>query len=191
METEMASAQKKDLPGITFLFAFYVILTSSFSANPVDQPQASQAVYDSVAVLDSPVFAALCNNKLEKSSPSFAEDIGFFHDKGGFNKSCDAVLEMLKEDFFRKQKAFTVQREFVKESLKLYPSNDDGVASGALQTGKQSFYETGQGRKERLAGIARFNHLWINNERKWKISRLISYGHRVFHVRNGAGDRVP
>ena len=171
-------ATKKDLPGMTFLFAFYVILTSSFSANPDNGSPTSRALYDTIALLDSSLFATIYTCNPEKNSTFFTEDLEFYHDKGGFIKSRQAFMEMLEKNFCGDQKELRVRRELVEGSMRVYSLNGNGVAYGAVQTGEHRFYETYKGGKERLSGIAKFTHVWLNNSGGWKISRVISYDHQ-------------
>lgn len=169
---------RKDVPGMTFLFAFYVILTSSFSTNPDNGSPASQALYNTIASLDSSLFASIYTNNSSKNSSFFTEDLEFYHDKKSFIKSRQAFIEMLENGFYGEQKELIVRRELVEGSMKVYPLNSNGIMYGAVQTGEHRFYGTYKNGKERLSGTAKFTHVWLNKEGKWKISRVISYNHR-------------
>ena len=169
---------RKDVPGVTFLFAFYVILTSSFSANPDNGSPASQALYNTIASLDSSLFTATYNGNSAKKAPFFTEDFEFYHDKKSIRKSRQAFLEMSENNFYGEQKGLLVRRELVEGSMRVYPLTSDGVTYGAVQTGEQRFYGSYRGAKERLSETAKFTHIWLIKDGKWKISRLISYDHR-------------
>ena len=64
-----------------------------------------------------------------------------------------------------------LKRELVKGSLEVYPIKD----YGAIQEGKHRFCHPENGQQD--CGTFKFIHIWKREEGKWKISRIISYGH--------------
>ena len=48
---------------------------------------------------------------------------------------------------------------------------------GAIEAGEHLFYERQGEGPERLAGRARFAHLWVLTPAGWRLSRAFSYAH--------------
>ena len=127
----------------------------------------SQALYDTIAHMDSVLFDAFNNRKVEKFDSLFTKDLEFYHDKGGLT-GYQNTIDFMKSTAESKS---DLHRELVPGSLEVYPIN----GYGAVQIGSHRFCHT-EGGKE-VCGTFKFIHVWkrINNE--WKISRVISYDH--------------
>jgi muconolactone delta-isomerase len=69
-----------------------------------------------------------------------------------------------------------VRRELVESSLEVYPIKE----YGAVETGIHRFYATEKGQVERLSSEAKFVQVWQKENGKWKITRIISYGHQEY-----------
>lgn len=122
--------------------------------------------------MDSSLFAIAYKCKPEEFATYFTEDLEFYHDKGGLTKSLPVFMEQLKNNFCGEDKV-KLRRELVAGSLHTY----DMVGTGAIQEGEHRFYITENG-KERVDGIARFIHIWVYDNKVWKISRVLSLDHR-------------
>jgi len=177
MDSRTAFTSNKDLPGLTFLFAFYVILTSSFNANPDNMTPASQELLNTIARLDSTVFATLPEYNSAKSRTFFTDDLEVYNDTEGLLKSRNVFIEAPEKNFYKTQKENVIRRELVEGSMKVYPLKNNGAIYGAVQTGEQCFYELRKGKEERLTGTSKFTHIWLNKNGEWKISRMIIYNH--------------
>ena len=110
--------------------------------------------------------------------PMLADDVEFYHDKGGFVfRNAEAMVadyakhcaERAKPDSWRSR------RELVMSSLIVDPV----PGYGAMEAGDHLFYERKGDGPERLAGRARFTMVWVWSEGKWKLSRVLSYGHKA------------
>ena len=109
-----------------------------------------------------------------------ADDVEFYHDKGGFNvrKHDDFVAIFAKNCRDREDpKAWRTRRELVRSSLHVDPV----PGWGAIQTGEHLFYERhGVDGQETLAGRARFAMVWVQGaDGKWRLSRVLSYAHEA------------
>jgi hypothetical protein len=121
-----------------------------------------------VAALDAEVFDAYNRCDLDKFGSFFADDVEFYHDKGGVTRSRQSLVESVKNNICGK-----VRRELVPGTLEVYP-----IANyGAVEIGSHRFYETAGARPNEPAGVARFVHLWQFKDGAWKITRVISYDH--------------
>lgn len=106
-----------------------------------------------------------------------ADDLEFYHDKGGFNarsgkefidgvaKGCEARKE---PDSWRSR------RELVADSLRVYPI----PGYGAMEIGTHTFHERRGDGPERLAGTAEFSQVWRYADGEWRVTRVLSYAHR-------------
>lgn len=144
MDTDSAVLAKKELQGITFLFAFYVILTSSFSANPENCSSASRALYEKLALVNSAQHSNCFTNNDE------------FHQPISGVLALRKELETLKCSSCEKQKEFTIRNEIIKESKGATNNNKE---YSAIQTEKQFLYESFSKQKARSIGTAKCMHV--------------------------------
>jgi ketosteroid isomerase-like protein len=121
-----------------------------------------------LTALDATVFDAFNRCDLPKLGSYFADDLEFYHDKGGLSLTSKSLVEAVKNNICGK-----VRREVVQGSLEVHPI----PGFGAVQLGVHRFYETQSARPNDPVGIARFLHVWQHKDGAWKITRVISYDH--------------
>ena len=134
------------------------------------RPTSSKQLYDTIARLDAAFFDAFNTRDIENLKKFLSEDLEFYHDLGGvtnYKQNVDAFAKTFSTD--RK-----VRRELVSSSLEVYPIKD----YGAVETGIHRFYATEKGKTEKLSSEAKFVQLWQNKDGEWKITRILSYGHK-------------
>jgi ketosteroid isomerase-like protein len=132
----------------------------------------SNTLYRTINQLDSVLFNAFNTRNLDTMKTLFSEDLEFYHDLGGltdYNQNMDSFKKTFESDR-------RVRRELVSGSLEVNPIKD----FGAVEIGIHRFYSTEKGQKEQLSSEARFIHLWQKKDGKWKISRIISFGHHEY-----------
>jgi len=116
--------------------------------------------------LDQRLFDAYNRCDLEAFGALFVADVEFYHDQSGVMSSRDEVVESTRRYICGK-----VRRELVPGSLKAHPIRDYGL----LVLGEHRFCElAGQG----CQGIAEFAMLWQQQGEQWRVTRVLSYGHR-------------
>jgi hypothetical protein len=157
------------------LMTVFLIAACSTSKNkPGDQfgnySPVSKELYDTIARADSGLFDAFNTRNLDKLKVFFSEDLEFYHDLGGVT-NYKQNMEAFERTFLSERK---LRRELIKESLEVYPIKD----FGAVEMGVHRFYATEKGQSEKLSSEAKFTQLWQNRHGVWKITRIISYGHR-------------
>src|SRR4029078_2586164 len=76
----------------------------------------SKELHDTVARLDSILFDAYNNCKLDMFASLVSDDIEFYHDRGGLNTSKPDLVTALKNNICDK-----VTRELLKGSIEVYP----------------------------------------------------------------------
>lgn len=130
-------------------------------------PPSSKELHDSIARMDSSLFAAYNAHDLKKLLSGFTSDLEFYHDKDGL-----ADYLQVSEGF---RKVFDqnngIKRELVKGSLQVYPIRD----YGAIEMGSHRFCHKENGKDD--CGTFPFFMLWQNQGGQWKISRIVSYDH--------------
>ncbi|MDR6671813.1 nuclear transport factor 2 family protein [Xanthomonas sp. 1678] len=124
-------------------------------------------LFDTVAALDQRLFGAYNSCDMAAFEQLFVPDVEFYHDTGGASWDRKTVV-----DNTRKWICGKVRRELVDGTLRVYPVKD----FGAIEEGEHRFCELASGRCE---GIAKFVMVWRQDQDGWKLTRVLSYGHRA------------
>ena len=132
-----------------------------------------ESLFQIIAELDTIVFKAYNSCNLMDFKNYFVEDLEFYHDKTGMISSRKSMLEALEVMLCRNSKVKT-RRELIVDSLMVYPLDN----FGAIQVGEHQYYKSFDGQPEELVEVAKFTHVWKNDETGWKISRVLSYDHQ-------------
>ena len=144
---------------------------ASTSHTPVETGQRVNALYDTVSALDTAAFDSFnkCSEQgqLEKHTSYFAPDVEFYHDTGGVTWTRKDMLANTV-----KYVCGNFRRELVPGSFRVFPIKD----YGAIAQGEHRFCQFKIGDCE---GLADFAMVWRNQDGKWEITRVLSYGHRA------------
>ncbi len=105
-------------------------------------------------------------------------DVEFYHDKGGITSGAHALLLSIKNNVCGNDE-FRIRREEVAGTVNVFPMQKGDIIYGATISGEHIFYLYGKNKQEQLDGRARFTHLWILKDGKWKMSRVLSYDHHA------------
>ncbi|MBI1768944.1 MAG: nuclear transport factor 2 family protein [Bacteroidetes bacterium] len=161
----------------------YILLIASFLLPNFAKAQtldsfSDQELFKKISSLDSSLFATIYTCNPEKNAIFFSEDIEFYHDKGGLTKTRKALMDQLNKNFCDPNSEWQTHRKLVKGSMQIYRIKDYGV----VQVGDHLFYETWikdpNGKKEKLAGKAKFINLWQYKGGEFKLARVLSYDHQ-------------
>ncbi len=156
-------------------FCLLLLLTISCSTSKknsrenIASPLPSE-LYNTIASLDRAMFDAFNNRDFIVLQSFLSEELEFYHDLGGITNYSQNI-EAFKKAFASDRK---LRRALVAGSMEVYPIKD----FGAVQTGVHRFYVTEKGQQEKLSSEAKFVNLWQSRNGVWKITRIISYGHR-------------
>lgn len=123
-----------------------------------------------IASLDAQVFDAYNRCDLKTFSRFFDPAVEFYHDQGGATFDRKTVVENTRKYICNK-----VRRELLQETFRVYPIKD----YGAIEEGEHRFCQVESGQCE---GIARFVMVWRKRGDSWKLTRILSYGHRPIEV---------
>ncbi|HEU4632351.1 MAG TPA: nuclear transport factor 2 family protein [Flavisolibacter sp.] len=168
----------KKFQTITFFILAITLLTSACSTSKTksirlsNYAPPSKSLYDTIAHLDSVFFNAFNTRNFDELKSLISENLEFYHDLGGVT-NYDQNINAFKKTFESDRR---VRRELVAGTLEVYPIQD----YGAVETGTHRFYARENGQKEKLSSVAKFVQLWQQKDGKWKIARIISYGHQEF-----------
>lgn len=106
----------------------------------------------------------------------FADDIEFYHDKGGITNGRQNLLDVAQKNLCSNPN-FRLRREAIPGTVKVYPLEQNGTIYGAIMVGEHYFYITQNGKPEFRDGHASFTHLWLLKNGSWKMTRILSYDH--------------
>ncbi|SDY05160.1 nuclear transport factor 2 family protein [Hymenobacter psychrophilus] len=133
------------------------------------KPPVSPELYRTIARLDSAMFVAFNQHDADKLQTYFAEDLEFYHDKGGvsdFRQTMDAFRRM-----FEQNKTTGLNRQLVPGTLEVFPIKD----YGAVETYEHRFCHVENGKDD--CGTFKNMMVWRLKDGRWQITRVVSYGH--------------
>lgn len=146
---------------------------------PVAGPTASRELLAELAEKDRIFFDAVFNKcDIETIGNFITEDFEFYHDKWGLTATSRTQFVESIKNLCARQKTgedYRARRELVEGSMEVYPLNK----YGAIQIGAHRFYRITEGKGEKLTEVAKFTHVWKQDESGWKISRVLSYDHKL------------
>ena len=142
-------------------------------------PKPTQELYDEIAAKDRSLFAVVFDTcDTATLTTLVTDDFEMYHDKGGLTATSGAQFVKAIEGMCARQKTgedYRARRELVPGSMKVYPLS----YYGAIQVGEHRFYQLLPGKPEKLVEVALFTHVWKKDARGWKVSRVLSYDHRL------------
>ncbi len=124
---------------------------------------------ETIAELDSAMFAAFNAHDAEALGTFFTTDLEFYHDKGGLT-NYDSTMAHFRGLFARNAET-GLRRELVPGSLEVYPIGDFGL----LEVCQHRFCHTEQGKQD--CGTFKNIMVWRKEGANYKVSRVISYDH--------------
>ena len=152
---------------IQFFLLAVMLDTSIFRAEAQPGTAANDDLYKEIARMDSVLFDAFNKRDIEQFKKMFAEDLEFYHDKGGLT-GYDHTIGFLKSTTALNNQ---LRRNLVKGSLEVYPI----PGYGAMEIGAHTFCHMENGKQD--CGTFRFVQIWQQKDGQWKITRVVSYGH--------------
>lgn len=155
-----------------------LILVSMLSFRSISVAQNNDQQLSSIILHNDSLFWQAYNScDVSKMMEYFSEDIEFYHDKGGITIGIPALASSFEKGVCSNKERFTLRREVIDSSIKVFPLRKDGVIYGAILTGSHLFYIHNTGKKEYADGLAKFTHLWLLKNGSWKMTRVLSYDH--------------
>ena len=142
-----------------------LLVMAALAAAPL--PASPDPLAAEIAGLDAKVFNAYNRCDLDIFGSYFDTDVAFYHDTGGATFDRGTVIANTRKYICGK-----VRRELLPATLRVYPIKD----YGAIEEGEHRFCELASGSCE---GIAKFIIVWARRDGAWRITNVLSYGHRA------------
>jgi hypothetical protein len=157
---------------ISLLFGLYS--PASGQSNTIDAE--NQRITQTILHLDSLFWKTYNTCDIEHNGLYFTDDIKFYHDKGGITNGKNALVASIKNNICGNPNQ-RVRREAVEGTVTVYPMRNGDSVYGAIISGDHYFYVTEKNQPEKRTGLARFTHLWLLQNKEWKMSVVLSYDH--------------
>jgi hypothetical protein len=141
----------------------------SASAPPQGALPASSPLHQTIASLDRRLFDAFNSCDTGTMRELMEPGLEFYQDNDDSTFSRDQLE--LSQRLRCQGGTSRIIREL--STLAVYPLKN----YGALQVGQHNFYPMQNGRKGELDSAPLYMHVWRNDQGKWTLSRVISYGH--------------
>jgi hypothetical protein len=149
-----------------------IIGNITFAQQKEAYPATVQELADKIIILDAEAFAAYNACNLESFRNYFTEDLEFYHDKGGFSKGVDKLMEGMVNNICNNAESKVIRKPLL-DSFQVYPLE----GYGAILSGNHDFYRLENG-IERKTGTAKFTSVWLLTNGRWQMSRVLSYDHK-------------
>ena len=160
---------------LSFAFIFLIFFCAPIllqGQDIYDEPEDLEAL---ILSKDSTFWQAYNQCDVEVMASFLSEDLEFYHDKNGFTQGKSAMRESLAKGLCANGPS--LRREAKAGTVRVFPLK--GI--GAIISGEHLFYTGDKPESE-----ARFTHIWTLLENQWKMSRVISYDHRLVTQINSA-----
>lgn len=155
---------------------FFCFLTISYLASA--QVEQSSILYKTILEKDSLLFNRGFNTcDISQFENLLSENFEFFHDKSGVSDR-KKFLADLKNGLCKSPERYQSRRELIPVKSQVFPLYNNGELYGAIQYGEHRFYEKMEGKPEQYASTAKFTHVWIIEDGKWKLKSGLSYDHQ-------------
>ncbi len=156
-------------------FIYLLLLMISTIGNT--QIKQSDDLFVVLKKLDTELFEQGFNQcQLENTKNIVTDDLEFYHDQGGFQDKA-MFLKAMKDNICSTPKHKPI-RKLINDSLAVFPLYKDGVLYAAIQKGIHEFYYKDPNKEIYPTGVARFTHLWVLDNKQWKLKRILSYDHK-------------
>lgn len=146
------------------------------AAPPADSVPLPTRLRGEILAADGRLFDAVFDScEATKLEPLVTADFEFYHDQNGVVANSGEQFVRSIREMCAHRGEWRSRRELVEDSVEVYPIK----GYGAMEVGVHRFHERESGQPERLAGTAKFSHVWKLEDGRWKLSRVLSYGHEA------------
>lgn len=143
--------------------------TAIAPATAAAPPPVSPELYRTIARQDSLMFVAFNRHDVQQLQAFFAEDLEFYHDKGGLTNFQQTMQGFQR--LFDQNKTTGLNRQLVPGTLEVYPIN----GYGAVETYQHRFCHVENGHDD--CGTFKNMMVWRLRDGRWQVTRVVSYGH--------------
>lgn len=151
----------------------FMVVILSFPIHLLAQDRQVQEI---IYTRDSLFWASYNNCDTAQMQQFIADDVEFYHDKGGITLGKAALLASVKNNLCSNIN-FKTRREAVPGTVNIFELKNGDKTYGAIISGEHYFFNTHDGNPEKREGLANFCQLWILKDGVWKMTRILSYNH--------------
>ncbi|NQZ45388.1 MAG: nuclear transport factor 2 family protein [Flavobacteriaceae bacterium] len=159
-----------------------IIIALFASTLAMGQLPKTDALYQTLKEQDSLLFNAAFNTcGIPVLNGIFTEDFEFYHDKGGLTEGKEAFVSRIAEGCAQRaaDSPQPAKRILIEDSLEVYPLYKNGELYAAIQHGVHRFEFLNQNNEYQRGDIAKFTHVWVRQDGRWKVRRELSYDHHL------------
>ncbi|MFP5391481.1 MAG: nuclear transport factor 2 family protein [Gammaproteobacteria bacterium] len=140
--------------------------------------QAPAALEKDVKAAEAAYWKAYNDCDYAKLDALTAEDVEFYHDKGGMTNGRAALTDAVRKNICGNP-AVAVRRDAAAKDVQAFMLERGPEVYGALITGQHRFTNVPKsGGAEVPTDRARYTMLWLRKDNAWKLSRVVSYDHQ-------------
>jgi len=140
-----------------------ILLFALIPITGIGQVAQDSELFKTISGLDQQYFDAYNTCDLKTQANLYAEDIKFYHDKGGVSTIKQDILDGIEKNICNK-----VTRTLVPESLEVHEIKD----FGAVAMGLHSFYNNQE--PNAPSKPSKFIMIWRQVDTRWEIAEVIS-----------------
>ncbi|MEP0262757.1 nuclear transport factor 2 family protein [Dokdonia sp.] len=140
-----------------------ILLFALIPISGMGQVAQDSELFKTISGLDQQYFDAYNSCDLKTQATLYAEDIKFYHDKGGLSTVKQDIMEAIKNNICNK-----VTRTLVAGSLEVHEIKD----FGAVVMGLHTFYNNQE--PNAIAKPSKFIMIWRKKDHHWEIAEVIS-----------------
>ena len=162
---------------LVFLAFFFALFLFSLTTSAKAQVAENSALFKTVMTLDSQLFNEGFNHcRLDVTARLSDENLQFFHDKSGMQNRAEFLLAM-KNNVCGNPEGRPV-RTLLAGSTEIFALENNGVLYGAVQQGEHRFHLKGSDTEKAGYTDAKFTHVWLLKNGKWRLKSAISFDHQ-------------
>ncbi|WP_299217535.1 nuclear transport factor 2 family protein [uncultured Dokdonia sp.] len=140
-----------------------ILLIAFIPITGIGQVAQDSELFKTISGLDQQYFDAYNTCDLETQASLYAEDIKFYHDKGGLSTVKQDIMNAIENNICNK-----VTRTLVPESLEVHEIKD----FGAIAMGLHTFYNNQE--PDAPSKPSKFIMIWRHVDTRWEIAEVIS-----------------
>jgi len=163
----------RDLAATACALALFLLPVASVRAEGAEGEDPASAIF----ALDASFWQAYNRCDHAGTRDFLSDDLEFYHDKGGPTLGQDALVASIRDNLCRHPESFRLRREAVAGTVHVFPLRKGSVVYGAILSGEHLFHLSQDGKPEALDGRARFTHLWLLKDGRFKMTRILSFDH--------------
>lgn len=177
MTTTTASGAAGARRFVAAISAMLLFATSHVAAAEPPADAVTPEVQKAVLKADADLFAIVFGNcQWTQLKSLVARDMEFYHDRHGrMATSGEQFIGLIRDKCHRESTGedYRARRELDQDSVQLHAIGNFGV----LEMGTHRFFRLHADGTESLVEVAAFAQIWRRDGKRWKLARVISYGH--------------